>query len=109
MSKWRKLFEWITQQLTDSDTSSHRWQVDGPTHFRTLCEKIMPITVHLVRGSEKSYREEKSHTTEAQSVVISGLGILRYSRAVVIGGAGPRTHGGMAARISPAYHDCSGV
>ena len=36
MSKWRKLFEWITQQLTDSDSSSHRWQVVGPTHFRTF-------------------------------------------------------------------------
>ena len=44
MSKWRKLFEWISQQLTDSDTISHRWQVDGPTHFRTFnrIRKLLP-------------------------------------------------------------------
>ena len=44
MSKWRKLFEWITQQLTDSDTASHKWQVDGPTHFRTFSRirKLLP-------------------------------------------------------------------
>ena len=44
MSKWRKLFEWITQQLTDSDTISHRWQVSGPTHFRAFnrIRKLLP-------------------------------------------------------------------
>ena len=44
MSKWRKLFEWISQQLTDSDTISHCWQVDGPTHFRTFnrIRKLLP-------------------------------------------------------------------
>ena len=50
MSKWRKLFGWITQQLTDSDSSSHRWQVDGPTHFRTFnrIRKLLP-------GAQGSY------------------------------------------------------
>ena len=44
MSKWSKLFEWITQQLTDSDTTSHKWQVDGPTYFRTFIRirKLLP-------------------------------------------------------------------
>ena len=44
MSKWRKLFEWISQQLTDSATISHCWQVDGPTHFRTFnrIRKLLP-------------------------------------------------------------------
>ena len=51
MSKWRKLFEWISQQLTDSDTISHRWQVDGPTHFRTFnrIRKLPP-------GAQGSYK-----------------------------------------------------
>ena len=51
MSKWRKLFEWITQQLTDSDTVSHHWQVDGRTHFRTfnrICK--------LLLGAQGSYK-----------------------------------------------------
>lgn len=36
MSKWRRLFDWITTQLSSSDTSTSRWQVDGATHFQTL-------------------------------------------------------------------------
>ena len=48
--KWRKPFEWITQQLIDSDSSSHRWQVDGPTHFRTF-NRIR----ELLPGAQGSY------------------------------------------------------
>ena len=66
MSKWRKLFEWITQQLTDSDTSSHRWQVDGPTHFRTFnrIRKLLP-------GAQGSYNVDPGRRS-----VVTTYGIL---------------------------------
>ena len=66
MSKWRKLFAWITQQLTDSDSSSHRWQVDGPTHFRTFnrIRKLLP-------GAQGSYNVDPGRRT-----VVTTYGIL---------------------------------
>ena len=66
MSKWRKLFEWITQQLTDSDTISHRWQVDGPTHFRTFnrIRKLLP-------GAQGSYKVDPGRRS-----VVTTYGIL---------------------------------
>jgi len=66
MSKWRKLFEWITQQLTDSDSISHRWQVDGPTHFRTFnrIRKLLP-------GAQGSYNVDPGRRS-----VVTTYGIL---------------------------------
>ena len=66
MSKWRKLFEWITQQLTDSDTISHRWQVDGPTHFRTFnrIRKLLP-------GAQGAYKVDPGRHS-----VVTTYGIL---------------------------------
>ena len=66
MSKWRKLFEWITQQLTDSDTSSHRWQVDGPTHFRTF-NRIRK----LLYGAQGSYEVDPGRRSVVRTTVFS--------------------------------------
>ena len=71
MSKWRKLFEWITQQLTDSDTSSHRWQVDGPKHFRTFnrIRELLPGA----QGSHNVYPGRCSVVTTYGILVKKGL------------------------------------
>ena len=66
MSKWRKLFEWITQQLTDSDTVSHHWQVDGRTHLWTFnrIRKLLP-------GVQGSYKVDPGRCS-----VVTTYGIL---------------------------------
>ena len=50
MSKWRKLFEWITQQLTDSDTSTYR-----ASSWPNALPNIQPDT-KLQPGAQGNYK-----------------------------------------------------
>jgi len=46
-SKWRRVLNYLSEELTDSDTHARKWEVDGPTHYLTLnrLSKLIPRKV----------------------------------------------------------------